>query len=257
MDNELHPQVIAAAKRLRRTPQVLAFSCGADSVASLVRMQQWGMKPELLYLYFIPDLPMVESYLRYVEDKIGQRVHRLPSKLAMEYLVNGVLQKPGIGEWIYKHCAKSDIGIPDSTDINEYFLECFPENTHVAVGLRVSDGIFRARKLKEQGVIHPGRPEWYPVADCFQSDIVRIIENAGWKLPVDYRLFGRSFESIRHWSAPPIRERCPRTWKRICEVFPMAPLLCAQEAMLPKSHSIKARITAFSHLAFTTEDCNG
>lgn len=219
-------------------------------------MHQWGLRPTLIYNYFLPELPMVESYLRYVEDRIGRQVYRFPSKICMEFLVNGLLQLPSVGARVSADCNEAETIIPSTHDLNRYILDCFPKDTYLSVGLRVSDGIFRARRLRQFGAIHPDRKEWYPVADCLQSDIVRIIGAAKWKLPFDYRLFGRSFESIRHWTAGPIRDQCPKTWAYICSIYPMAKLLPAQEELLDTAgRHIKARITSFSHLAFRNEDC--
>jgi 3'-phosphoadenosine 5'-phosphosulfate sulfotransferase (PAPS reductase)/FAD synthetase len=255
MDTELSKWIDRELPELQKRPHVLSFSCGADSLASLIRMHRWGMKPELFYLYFAPGLPMIENYLSYIEDKLGQKIHRFPGKLLYEYLLNGLLQQPGVGEQMYEDLSDTH-AIPKTGQINEYVMQYFPDDAMLGIGLRVSDGIFRAQKLRKRGPVEWEKREWYPVADCWQSDIVSEIKGSGFKLPVDYRLFGRSFESLRHWTAAPIRQHCPKTWDRLIELFPMAPLLCAQDSLLERNKSIDRRISAFGPLAFSTETCS-
>jgi len=253
-DHQLTLQVEDAVGKMKQVPQVLAFSCGADSLASLIRMIDWGITPKaLIYYYFIPDLPMIENYLRYIEDKTGICIYRFPSAISMQYYINGLLQFPGVGQCVYEELAKY-YEVPKTSEINDYIMESFPSNSYMAIGLRVSDGIFRAKLLREKGPIAVNRNEWYPVADCYRSDIVSMIEKSGFRLPIDYCLFGRSFESIRHWTAPPIKEHCPKTWLKILEYFPMANLLCGQDSLIKKSREIQSRITSYAHLSFKNEE---
>jgi len=242
-----------ALPALRDAPQLLAFSTGADSLACLIRMLEWGMKPQLVYFEFLPRLYMVESYLRYVERFFGVVVHRLHSPLFFQFALNGLLQRPGVGMRVYK-ALRQRFSCPTTRQMNQWLLTAAPD-AWIAIGLRVSDGIWRAKKLLDQGVTQPDRHEWYPVADCFRSDIVSIIAESGARLPVDYRLFGRSFESVRHSVADQLKVHCPRTWNQLRDYFPMINLLCAQQALLPVSRDICSRITSFGHLAFDNERC--
>ena len=254
MDDKIRERIERELPALIKRPQVLSFSCGADSVASLIRMREWGMKPKLLYFEFLPGLPMVENYLKYIEDKFGEPVIKFQSILFYQFMINGLLQKPGVRWELWEDAMELGFAVPKQEAANKWIMELFPEHM-LSIGIRVSDGIFRAKKLRERGPVEWGKNEWYPVADCYRSDIVRIIESAGVKLPVDYRLFGRSFESVRHWTAGPIRKHCPKTWAVIEEHFPMARLLCAQQALLPDNPDIKSRVKTYAHLAFETEEC--
>jgi|GEM_PF-4790126 len=254
MDEKIHSRLLKELPAIAEKQQVLSFSCGADSVACLIRMRYWGMRPKMFYLEFLPGLPMVENYLKYIEDKFGEPIIRLPGKHFLSFMVNGQLQKPGVGARLFEDAMESGFNVPKSSDINDVVMEAFPDHM-MSLGLRVSDGIFRAKKLRERGPVEWEKNEWYPVADCFRSDIVSIIENAGVKLPVDYRLFGRSFEAIRYSVSPYIREHCPKTWAVIEEHFPLARLQCAQAALIPESRDVKSRVTSYKHLAFESEDC--
>jgi hypothetical protein len=47
------------------------------------------------------------------------------------------------------------------------------------------------------------------------------IERYGVKLPIDYELFGRSFDGIDYRFAKPLRERLPEDYERIKFWFPL------------------------------------
>lgn len=245
--SDLKKAVLETAAEMQQHPQMLAFSCGADSLASLIRMRAWGLDPKLVYFYFIPDLVLVETYLAYIERIFDTQIMRLPHKLWTQFMANGLLQKPGVGKRMYEH---TDLGTPSSSLLNTWALSTLGDNARIAIGLRVTDGIFRAQKLRKEGPVHG--VEWYPVADCGRLEIRDIIMQAGLKLPYDYRLFGRSFESIRASVAPQIRAHCPETWAQICEWFPMAPLLCHQQPGR-RYRDQENRMATYAALAFESE----
>lgn len=245
---DLKKAVWETAEIMRDHPQMLAFSCGADSLACLVRMVEWGLKPKLVYFYFVPGLVLVETYLKYIEQTFGVEIMRLPHKLLTQYMANGLLQKPGVGERMYR---TTELATPSSSDLNEWALSTLEDDARIAVGLRVTDGIFRAQKLRREGPTHG--VEWYPVADCGRLEIRDIIRGASLKLPYDYRLFGRSFESIRASVAPQVRAHCPKTWAQICEWFPMAPLLCHQQPGR-RYRDQENRMATYAALAFDSEE---
>ena len=239
---------------LQRAQNVLMFSAGADSIASYFRMLELGIKPEgIVYMEYIPGLHMVESYLRYFEDFTGQKITRIYNTLFWEAAINGFYQKPGLGA---RHFDALSLvfEVPKKKSINDEILECFT-NPFLAIGIRVSDGIFRAKKLRNHGAIDDHKREWYPVADMTISEVASTIKKSGIKLPIDYRIHGRSFESIRHSNAEAIRDSCPKTWAQICEFFPMAPLLIHQQHLVKKNSHLQSRRSIFASMAFENEDC--
>ena len=115
--SDLKKAVLETAAEMQQHPQMLAFSCGADSLASLIRMRAWGLDPKLVYFYFIPDLVLIETYLAYIERIFDTQIMRLPHKLWTQFMANGLLQKPGVGKRMYEH---TDLGTPSSSLLNTW-----------------------------------------------------------------------------------------------------------------------------------------
>lgn len=255
MDMTIESNIRAHLAELRSKRHVLSFSTGADAIASWLRMREFGIDPELVYFEYVPGIPMIENYLTYFEKIAHKKIHRIHSQLGLDDLLNGCFQHPMIGSRLYKSCKKDHYKVPGSAELNEFVMSAFPDHL-LAIGIRCSDGIFRAMKLrKPNGFIDRNKNEWYPVASFDRSDIKAIIAESGIKLPVDYRLFGRSFESLRPRVADKIKQHCPQSWQHLLQYFPTANLIAAQGDLLGMNRDIQSRITSYAHLAFTSEDC--
>jgi hypothetical protein len=85
--------------------------------------------------------------------------------------------------------------------------------------LRYTDGLRRYQHLIKNGCSY--RNKFYPIASFQVKDIQDILERYDCLLPIDYRLWGISFESPRAWNINLIKENCPVTYKMICEIFPL------------------------------------
>jgi hypothetical protein len=57
-----------------------------------------------------------------------------------------------------------------------------------------------------------------------KADVMADIERHGIKLPVDYELFGRSFDGIDYRFVKPLRDRLPKDYERIKFWFPLIDL---------------------------------
>ncbi|MDR0474185.1 MAG: hypothetical protein LBH43_11005 [Treponema sp.] len=119
-------------------------------------------------------------------------------------------------------------------------------------GLKYTDGLRRYQHLIKNGCSHGNK--FYPAASFQVKDIQAILDKYGCLLPIDYRLFGMSFESPRAWNLGPIKEHCPETYKQLRGVFPMIGAgILRKYAALNKHH--KQRITQYEKYAMKKEMC--
>jgi len=75
--------------------------------------------------------------------------------------------------------------------------------------------------LKERGAVNVTKREFYPIWDLTKRRQMIELKRAGVQLPVDYRLFGRSFDGIYQRFCAPIKRYFPRDYERIKLFFPL------------------------------------
>jgi len=220
MNEELEKDFLNKVDSLKDKINVLHFSCGADSVASYLKLKEHGIKPILVYHYFLPTLPMVQNYISYFEKKFNERVYQFPSTLFSEMIDNALFQLPikarekfrnRIGSFgLDKHSKERFDKLLDST---------LGGNVTFHLGLRYTDGIRRYQHLQKFGCSYQNK--FYPIVSFQVKDIQDILERHDCLLPIEYGLWGTSFESPRSWNINLIKENCPETFKQITEVFPL------------------------------------
>lgn len=203
---------------------ILAFSTGKDSIAAWLQLRKYFQRIVPYYCYSIPGLSFVEESLRYYEDFFGCHIYRLPHRSFYRWLRGMVFQSP---ERVTKI---EDLDIPgeeyDDAFIGELIrdLEGLPPAAYVATGVRMADSPMRRIGLTTHGCINHSQKRFYPVYDWKKADLLREIDNAGVKLPVDYRMFGRTFDGLDYRFLAPIKEHYPEDYQKILSWFPLADL---------------------------------
>jgi 3'-phosphoadenosine 5'-phosphosulfate sulfotransferase (PAPS reductase)/FAD synthetase len=99
-----------------------------------------------------------------------------------------------------------------------------PADVFVALGTRRCDSLVRMISIKKWGALNPKRKTFMPIFDWNSEDIFKSIESAGIELPIDYKLFGRSFDGIDYRYLKPIMRELPRDYERILKWFPLVEL---------------------------------
>ena len=199
---------------------ILSFSCGKDSIAAWLELRRYFTRIVPYYLYPVPGLEFVETSLAYYEAFFGTRIIRLPHPSLYRQLNNLVFQPPTsripiedaeLGTFTYDHVneiVRQDCGLDPST--------------YVAVGVRAADSVIRGATLRRCGPVNHARKTWYPVYDWNKDRVISEIQAAGVRLPVDYRIFGMSFDGIDFRFLKPLKQHFPRDYQRILEFFPLA-----------------------------------
>lgn len=197
---------------------LLSFSCGKDSWAAwLSARDHFDFQP--YYLYLVPGLEFVEEYLVYAERVLGKRIVRLPHPSFYRMLNHAIFQAPERLRII----AAADLGEPDYEDMRDAVIEdCeLPDNCWVASGIRAADSPMRRATLIKNGGVNANRRQFYPCWDWNKATLIEQLVKAGIKLPVDYTVFGRSFDGLDLRFLIKIREHFPRDYATICEWFPL------------------------------------
>lgn len=201
---------------------ILAFSTGKDSIASWLHMRRFFKRIIPYYLYSIPNLSFVNNNLAYFEKYFGTRIIRLPHPSLYRWLNNLTFQAP-------ENCALiEDMEYPEVEyeDINSIIKEDMhlPEDTFTASGVRARDSLNRWTAIKKYGPLNESRRTFFPIFDFDKARLLHTLKSTDVQLPVDYRLFGRTFDGLDYRFLKPIKDNFPEDYARILEFFPLAEL---------------------------------
>lgn len=203
---------------------ILAFSTGKDSIAAWLQLRKYFKTIVPYYCYTVPGLSFVEDSLNYYEEFFRTRIYRIEHRSFYRMLNALVFQSP-------QHFARlKEMDLPgdeyDDALIGELIREAgqLPAAAYVATGVRMADSPMRRIGLKTHGAINHNQKRFYPVYDWKKADLLAAIDDAGVKLPIDYKLFGRTFDGLDYRFLKPIKEHFPDDYAKIIEWFPLAEL---------------------------------
>ncbi len=207
---------------------ILAFSCGKDSIAAWLQLKKYFKRIVPYYCYTVPNLEFVENSLAYYEDFFGCHIYRLPHRSLYRFIRDGLAQSPDQVSIIDEFCEAGVIP-DDSYDDAAIgriirYAEKLPNGAYTATGVRMADSPYRRIGIKTHGAINHNGQRFYPVYDWLKADLVREFEQSGVKLPIDYKLFGRTFDGLDYRFLKPIKDNFPRDYEKIITWFPMAEL---------------------------------
>lgn len=210
---------------------ILSFSMGKDSIGAYIQMERHFENIEFVFLYMVPDLEFQNIALDYYEQKFGKHIVRLPNPSLYKQLYNHMYQHPGNLDLIHDVEARPDN--PNGWLFNVQYDDLFlgakidlgmSEDTFVGVGVRATDSLMRRSSIKRYGAINHNRKQFFPVWDWNQETLVKEIRQSGIKLPVDYRIWGRSFDGFDYRFLKGLKENFPRDYEKVREWFPLVDL---------------------------------
>lgn len=199
-------------------PIMLSFSNGKDSLALWLALRpHFQIIP--FYMYLVPDLSFVEASLSYYEAYFGCHILRLPHPSLYRMLNNFTFQPPDRVAYI-RACNLPNFSYDDLSALiaNQYGLE----EAWTATGIRAADSPNRRSSINSHGPVNWTRRYFYPIWDMRIDPLIALLEQNEVKLPVDYRLFGRSFDGIDHRFLSVIKREYPADYAKIIEWFPLA-----------------------------------
>lgn len=199
----------------------LAFSCGKDSIGAWLALRPHFARIIPLYMYLVPGLEFVERSLTYYEDFFGCHIYQVPHPSLYRLLRGAVFQAPENLEFL------DTINIPAAHYVGVVSrllgdLGIDPAANWHATGVRAVDSPIRHSAVKKWGAINKKTRTFWPVWDWNKAKLLDVLKSSGVKLPVDYRLFGRSFDGVDYRFLKPLRDNFPADYARILEFFPLA-----------------------------------
>jgi len=200
---------------------LLSFSRGKDSIGVWLQLLKY-YKPENIlpfHLYTIPNMEWEEESLKYYEDYFKTKILQLPHPRLYRMLRNSIFQT------YESYLAIKEMRLP-SFDYDFCFKMALihyklPDSTYVAIGNKRSDNINRAMQMKKSGGIQESKNKIFPIFDWTDTMLKAEIKKSGVKLPVDYEMFGRSFDGLQFEFVEPIKRNYPDDYEKIKTWFPL------------------------------------
>lgn len=202
---------------------ILSFSTGKDSIVSWLKMRRYFNKIVPYYLYLFPNISFVDRSLEYYEDYFGTRILRIPHPFLYKWIRNYAYQTPENCP-IIEAAGFVDFDFDTVNDIirEDYGLG---DDVYAASGVRARDSLNRWTSIKKYGPVNDKRMTFFPIYDYDKAMMVAELRESGIKLPVDYRLFGRTLDGFDYRFLKPLHDHFPEDYARIVELFPLLPLI--------------------------------
>lgn len=208
---------------------ILAFSTGKDSIAAWLQMRRYFKRIVPYYCYLVPDLGFVERSLSYYEDFFQTHIYRLPHRSLFRYLRQLLFQPPR------RVLVIEGANICDERNWSDDIIgevvrnaARLPAAAYVGTGVRAADSPMRRIGIATHGPINHNGKRFFPVYDWKKADVIKAIDEAGVKLPVDYRMFGRTFDGLDYRFMAPLKEWFPEDYQKVLDWFPWADLEIAR-----------------------------
>lgn len=202
---------------------VVSFSMGKDSIASYIQMKKYFDRIHPVFYYMVPDLEFQNKSLEYYENEVfKERILRFPSPALYRQLAYFMYQHPSAVDFIHE----KDIYIPHYDEVfavakDDLGLDL---DTYTGVGVRMNDSLNRRFSIKKYGAVNEKRKQFYPIFDWTNDKLITEIRASGIKLPVDYRIWGRSFDGFHYKFLKPLKDHFPNDYEKCKSLYPFLDL---------------------------------
>lgn len=204
---------------------LLSFSLGKDSWAAWLSARDYfDFTP--YYLYLVPGLEFVEDYVGYAEQKLGKKIVQLPHPSFYRWINHALYQPPERLRTIWA------VNWPSYTydDMRGAVIEdCgLPADAWTASGVRAADSPMRRVTLMKTRGVSANSRYFYPCYDWNKDRLLKVLVANDIRLPVDYKVFGRSFDGLDLRFLVQIRKHFPRDYQTILDWFPLVDMEIAR-----------------------------
>lgn len=219
-------------------PVIIAFSRGKDSIAAWLACRDAGIPTYAFHFEGVPGMSFTAESLAYFEDVFDTQIHRYPHPSFYRQLRNFVFQPPERYEVIEAmNLPRWDVHTMEARIREDLGL---PAGTWVVDGNRASDTMARRTNITRQGYLRSSTGKASLIGDWRVSEVRGFIAHHGVHLPVDYEIWGRSFDGLGYHYLAPLRDHLPADYEVVLDWFPLADLELFRHENLGV-HSLRGR----------------
>lgn len=222
-DTEWTREALYARIRRDTDTVLLAFSRGKDSIAAWLLLREAGFRVVPFHMEIVPRLPFVQRSLAWFERYFDTPIVRVLHPNFLHWFRTMSFQGPGRCGLISALDETGLLRVPSYTAINRAVARDagLPEDTWVAMGTRAQDSLRRRVTLRRYGPLSPRQRTFWAIFDMTTPEQIALLRQHGIRLPIDYALFGRSFDGIDWRFLKPIHDHLPADYAVIRYWFPL------------------------------------
>lgn len=213
-------RLIAEYKEKYGEQTLLAFSRGKDSIAAALALRG---KLDVIPVHYNgpPELDFINENCRYFEKHLFDRkIIVLPHPVRWSNMCGGFhLQSLSNAEVI----GAAQLELLDHEIMRDRIIQetgCNPKIWN-AVGVRATDSPMRRMTMEKHGPLRSKTKTWFPVWDWNKARLVEEIERSGISLPIDYLIWGRSFDGLDARFILPMKKHLPADYEKIKLWYPL------------------------------------
>lgn len=198
---------------------IISFSRGKDAIAAWLACREHFDTITAYYLQMLPDelLDIERESLDYYRDFFDCDIQTLMHPGTWRELSQGLVFQPPERVEFWCEYPVVEYKYPDIYN----WARCSNPGAYVGVGVRSADSPMRMVSIRTHGPVKHSEGQFFPVYDWKVDDVERAIVESGIKLPVDYRLFGRTIDGIDYRFIAPLKKHYPHDYERIREWYPI------------------------------------
>jgi len=199
---------------------MLGFSRGKDAIGAAIELKKYFDVVPVFY-EGCPGLKFVADSLAYYERALFQRkIHVVPHPNFFKKLRNYMFQD------YYGFYVINEIPFPRWThdDVHRWVIEKegLPKTTFIATGVRAADSVTRRTAIAKHGPITLSKRTVHFIWDWNKERLISEMQRANIRLPVDYALWGRTFDGVDARFTIPMKRELPEDYERLKRWFPFA-----------------------------------
>ena len=211
---------LSSKEKTRNIP--VWFSMGKDSLCVVQKLKEWGFNPVLFWYCVFPDLDFQSASLDFYETFFDTKIHRLlgPSiykfHWAGTYMTHDYLP------------VLNNLNSPnlDFTDLQDYVIEDYQKDMNLmsynAIGLRAADSFNRRKVFEKFGYFNHNLQKAYPIIEYKIDDIKDTLLKNNISLPIDYRIWGRTFDGMHYYFLKGLKDNFPQDYEKVLFYCPLA-----------------------------------
>lgn len=202
----------------------LSFSTGRDSSVCLHLLQQRGIRVIPFFFYIVPNMQFVNDTIRRQEDFYKVKIIQLPHPILYDFVRYQDLQTfsraDRFDQWYYG----GKVHRMDFGDQRELYFKSINDRREYfnGVGLKQSDSLRRRLMIRKlSNGVDVARKLIYPASDFTKVTVREYCTKNRLYLSDDYKIFGRSFDMVKHDFVLGIKRFYPNDYRRLQQYFPL------------------------------------
>lgn len=219
---------------------LLSFSRGKDAIAAWLAARAAGATVIPYYLTMCytreddgtltPGMRFEQQSLAYFEQVFDTPILKLPHPSFWRALRTCLDQSPD--RLFVLDCAQLvRVGYDTINDIVRRH-HGLPADTWTLDGVRAADSPNRRTSMIRFGPMNTKRRTYRAIYDWRKAHVLEAIDEAGIELPIDYRIWGRTFDGLDHRFVGPLAEHLPDDFARLRRWFPLIPATLYRQQLI-------------------------